>query len=91
MKICIESQDDGTYLVGEMDKEVMPESADGEMEQDMEEGMQPAVSIDDAFNIARSLLEADPRSEMEQVQAGYNKGKKPMMGGMGPAKVFGDE
>ena len=93
--ICIEAKDDGTYSV--YDESAQSEQAEGAMPAmgaealgDADQGAQSAQSVDDALEIARQMLQDDGRSEDEQMQAGYNKGR-PMMGkgGMTPAKLMG--
>lgn len=91
MKICIESQDDGTFLVGK--DAPMGEGAEmGAMPQEMPQGqgMQPAASVDEALELARQLLQSDGRSDQEQVQSGYDKGQRQMPAKMGPGAVFGE-
>lgn len=94
MKICIESQPDGTFLVGE-DSSMgegaeMGEGMPQEMAMDQSQGMQPAASLDEALDMARQLLESDGRSDQEQMQAGYDKGQRQMPAKMGPGAVFGE-
>ena len=53
--ICIEQDDDGQFSVGEEPQgqdESMPEGQEG-----AEPGMQPAKSLDDALEMARSMFE----------------------------------
>lgn len=96
MKICIESQDDGTFLVGEdapMGEGGMPEMGEAlssEMAQDPSQGMQPAASLDEALEMARQLLQDDGTTPEQQVQAGYDKGQRQMPAKMGPGAVFGE-
>lgn len=95
MKICIESQDDGTFLVGEdMDMPMDTGMAEGmpqEMAMDQSQGMQPAAGLDEALDMARQLLQDDGRSPEEAELAGYSKGARPMMAGkQTPQAVFGE-
>lgn len=91
--ICIEAKDDGTYSV--YDESAQSEQAEGQMVEapgETEQGAQSAQDIDGALDLARHLLQDDGRSEDEQMQAGYNKGRPVMgkpAGGMTPAKLMG--
>lgn len=94
MKICIESQDDGTFLVGEDapmgEGAEMGEGMPQEMAMDQSQGMQPAASLDEALEMARQLLQDDGTTPEQQVQAGYDKGQRQMPAKMGPGAVFGE-
>lgn len=79
MKICIESQDDGTYLVGEDapmgEGAEMGEGMPQEMVQDQAQGMKPAASLDEALEMARGLLGSSNSGGMSVEQAfqgGFN-------------------
>lgn len=94
MKICIETQPDGTFLVGEDtpmgEGAEMGEGMPSEMAQDPSQGMQPAASLDEALELARQLLQDDGTTPEQQVQAGYDKGQRQMPAKMGPGAVFGE-
>ena len=66
MKICIESQEDGTYLVGVMatqDTEA-PEMSEGIPEEaGMDQGMQPAASLEEALQMAGEMLQGPQPTE----------------------------
>lgn len=89
MKICIESLEDGTYLVGEEVEMGMDESAPEEVAQDKSQGMQPAATVEEALQIASALLNPDKRTEEQQVSAGYASAQPRMGQRPTPQAVFG--
>jgi hypothetical protein len=93
--ICIEAKDDGTYSVYEesarseaAEIEMPGTGGPAEVPGEAEQGAQTAQSVDEALDLARQMLQDDGRSEEQQMQAGYQRGR-PMAGGMTPAKVMG--
>ena len=81
--VTIEAQEDGSFMVG-----TEPEMPEESMEQDQASGMQSAMSIDEALDLARQMLQDDGRSPESAMMDGYNKGApKPAMT---PKKVFGE-
>lgn len=79
VSICITKAADGTFTVHEMP--AMP----------AEEGAQPAASVDEALQLAGQMLQAETDTPEQQVQAGYDSGKRPMMAGKpNPQAVFGE-
>lgn len=99
-KICIKVDDQGAITVG-VDAHDAEMGEMGEMggipEDDAGGGYAPAQSIDEALQVARDIYNnngqvRDAMSPEDSLMKGYNEGgKKPMRGGMSPAKVFGDE
>lgn len=98
-KVCIEQLDDGTYSVYDESQSgediVAAESMPG-MGAPAGKESQTAATVDEALNLARQMLQDDGRTEQEQMQAGYERGRptgmmgaKPAGGGMTPAKVMG--
>ena len=71
LAVHIEAQGDGTYMVGKMDTESVPEGAPGEMQQDMNQGMQKAATLDEALDIARQLLQDTGQAEQADMSKGY--------------------
>lgn len=73
--VTIELQSDGTFLVG-----TEPSGPDaegmGEMAQDTAGGMQPAATIDEALQLAKTLLSQDEGMSPEQAFQGGFKGTK---------------
>jgi hypothetical protein len=91
MKICIETQEDGTFLVGEdVEAPGMGEAMPGEAAQDLAQGMQPAATVEEALQMAGAMLQGPQPTEEDAAMAGYNKGQRQMPKSMGPGKVFGE-
>ncbi len=63
--ICIEVYPDGSFKVGE-EKEEAPMGEEGEAAEDA--GMQPAQSIDQALELARTLLETPTGAAADQAK-----------------------
>jgi len=94
--ICIDVLDGGGYKVSKETSEqeaqegAMPGDAMGEGQEDAQEPGQTVQTVEEALQLAAQMLSGDPRTEQEQVQAGYNS-KRPMMAAKPtPAAVFGE-
>lgn len=79
---------DGTYKVTREDKPEPPAMEGMEGETDG----QTVNSLDQALEIARGLAEGPQEAPMDAARRGYDKARRPQMsmGGMTPAKVFGE-
>lgn len=82
--VVIEQQADGSFLVGQE-----APGPDAETPGEVDTGMQPAASIDEALDLARQLLQDDGQSASAQVMKGYTK-NAPMPGKPSVGKVFGE-
>lgn len=88
--VCITSNADGSFSVGDHAAYMAEEGAEMEGETgDIGEkpGMTLAASIDEALDMARQMLQDDGRSPEEAVMSGYNKGKPAVR--PSPDQVFG--
>lgn len=89
--VTIETQEDGTYLVGkDTEAPMMAEEGAEEMAQDAGQGMQPAATIDDALDLARQMLQEGGMTDEESVMAGYASAKPKGLNKPSPAKIFGE-